>query len=100
VVHGDNTRGAWHVLYDDRRLALDMARQPIGYDTAVEIAAATGRKSDQHLDLLALKERRLGGGRAGGQRKQEGGSQQTRYAAHRSRSLARDSAESRPCEKS
>ena len=71
VVHRDDAAGAGLVLHDDGGLALDVAGEPVGDHAAVEIAAAAGRKADQHLELLALEERRLRVGWCRGQRKQE-----------------------------
>src|SRR5262249_5191138 len=52
-----------------------------GDDAAVEVGATAGRKANQHLDLLALVERRLRGGRARAKRH----NQRRRGDAHKRR---------------
>src|SRR6266508_3554288 len=59
IVHGNDAAGTRHVLHNDAWLTLDVARKPIGDNAAVEIGPAAWRKADQHLDMLALIERRL-----------------------------------------
>ena len=73
IVHGDDAAGAGHVLYHHVRLAFEMAGQPVGDDAAVEVGAAAGREADQHLELLALIERRLRRGRSRSERQRQGG---------------------------
>src|SRR6266508_4547434 len=71
IVHGNDAAGTRHVLHNDAWLTLDVARKPIGDNAAVEIGPTAWWKADQHLDLLALIERRLGGGRACDKREQQ-----------------------------
>ena len=64
VVHRDDAAGAGLVLHHDGRLALDMAGKAVSDHAGEQVAAAAGRKPNQHLELLALKERCLRRGRA------------------------------------
>src|SRR5262249_8686849 len=68
AVHGDDAAGARHILHDDGGLAFDVAGEPVGDNATVEVGGAARWKTDQHLDLLALIDRRLRGGGAGGKR--------------------------------
>ena len=45
---------------------------PVGDDASVKIGPPAGREADQHLDLLALIERRLRESRARGDRERQG----------------------------
>src|SRR5262249_14296875 len=54
-----------------------------GDHAAIEVGAPARREPDQHLELLALEERRLCGGRTGGERNEQyGGGRAGKHRAH------------------
>jgi hypothetical protein len=52
--------GAFHVLNDDVRLAVDVAREVLGEQAALDVGRPPGGEVDQDGEALALVERLVG----------------------------------------
>jgi hypothetical protein len=56
VTHGSQAGGAGHVLYDDIRIARDLAPEMAGHETGILVIAAADRIADHEIDRLASEE--------------------------------------------
>ena len=60
IIGRDDRRGARHVLHEDRRIARNVLAVVAGQDPRPQIVAATGGRTDDDPDRLALVERASG----------------------------------------